>query len=384
MGAMIPRLLILADDFTGALDTGVRLAAAGVAVRVIARGRGGLPVLSRRALRGNGPAIVIDTESRHVRPGTAARRVRRWSRAALGAGIPFMYKKTDSTLRGNIGAELSALLRGSGEDRLYFVPALPSAGRTTKKGMARLNGAPWSSVSAIIARQTDIPVQSVPTGTDPPRGGLGKRILVFDAETEEDLHDIGRRIASTETPRATAGCSGFASVLPGLLGLPRSPVPGARLDPPMLVVCGSLQEASLTQVERAEEAGFPSFLLDGAAARVIADALSSRGMAIVKTAIVGSCKRSSRAVSRNTGVLARKIYSMVRPSTLVLFGGDTAYGVASALGIQGMRPVREISQGVVVSRARRAGHGLCLITKAGGFGPPDVLLRIRDELGKEP
>jgi uncharacterized protein YgbK (DUF1537 family) len=75
---------------------------------------------------------------------------------------------------------------------------------------------------------------------------------------------------------------------------------------------------------------------------------------------------------------------MVRPSTLVLFGGDTAFSVVDALGIRSARPVREISQGVVVSRAEQAGKEIGLVTKAGGFGPPDILLRIRETLGKEP
>jgi uncharacterized protein YgbK (DUF1537 family) len=75
--------------------------------------------------------------------------------------------------------------------------------------------------------------------------------------------------------------------------------------------------------------------------------------------------------------------SLVRPSTLVVFGGDTAFGVADALGIGNFQPVREISQGVVISRAEQAGMDLHLVTKAGGFGAPDILTKIRDTLGRE-
>lgn len=414
---MSARLLILADDFTGALDTGVRLALAGVATRVTTRRQGG-----SQALRPGDPVLVVDTESRHASPQEAARRVRDCVRSAVSEGTAFFYKKTDSTLRGNVGAELSALLFASGEDRLFFVPALPAAGRTTVRGVALLNGVPLhrtgfaddpldpvteSAVSAIIGRQSDVAVENVPRGSVlPRREGPGKRILVFDAETDADLEDIGRRIRSTTVPRATAGCSGFASVLPQLLDLPRAPVPAVRLAPPMLVVCGSLHEESRAQVRRAEENGIHSYVLDSRLltsgrhqetvrrdlAQRIADALTLTGAAIVKTAAPGkeraatqgSRERAGRAISHAVGGLVQEVMSLVRPSTLVLFGGDTAFGVVDALGIGSFQPVREISQGVVVSRAEHGGQDLHVLTKAGGFGTLDILTRLRETLGKEP
>jgi 4-hydroxythreonine-4-phosphate dehydrogenase len=83
------------------------------------------------------------------------------------------------------------------------------------------------------------------------------------------------------------------------------------------------------------------------------------------------------------GALVREVLSLVQLSTLVIFGGDTAMGVVDALGIRSFFPVRELSQGVVVSRAELDGRDLRLVTKAGGFGAPDVLARIRDAFHKE-
>jgi uncharacterized protein YgbK (DUF1537 family) len=228
---------------------------------------------------------------------------------------------------------------------------------------------------------------------------------VFDAETDADLEDIGRRIKSAARPRATAGCSGFASVLPQLLDLPRAPVPAVCLASPTLVVCGSLHEVSLAQIRHAEENGFPSHVLDaaslrgrrrGAARRALAERIAgdlrSTNAAIVKTAAPAkdraarpeSQEQSARTVSRAVGGFVREVMSLMRPSTLVVFGGDTAFGIVEALGIRTFHPVREISQGVVVSRAEHGGQDLHLVTKAGGFGAPDILSRIRDTLGKEP
>ena len=39
--------------------------------------------------------------------------------------MKFFYKKTDSTLRGNIGSEIAALMDACKMERLPFIPAYP-------------------------------------------------------------------------------------------------------------------------------------------------------------------------------------------------------------------------------------------------------------------
>ena len=59
-----------------------------------------------------------------------------------------IYKKTDSLLRGNIGAELRALCDAAGSGPLVFAPAYPTGGRTTIDGIHRLEGIPVADASA--------------------------------------------------------------------------------------------------------------------------------------------------------------------------------------------------------------------------------------------
>lgn len=54
------RLLMIADDFTGALDTGVQLAAHGIPTQVVV-GQADLSACSSTVL-------VVDTETRHLPP----------------------------------------------------------------------------------------------------------------------------------------------------------------------------------------------------------------------------------------------------------------------------------------------------------------------------
>ena len=138
-------LLILADDFTGALDTGVQFAACGISTRVIVG-----EVTDFSAYQAD--VLVVDTETRHLPPDTAACVVAHLTKNALEAGIRFLYKKTDSALRGNVGAELAALFQASHSRQLPFLPAFPQIGRVTRNGIHYIDG---------------VPVAESPFGNDP-------------------------------------------------------------------------------------------------------------------------------------------------------------------------------------------------------------------------
>ena len=99
------KLLALADDLTGALEIGGIFGGRG-AVSLVTTER----TLDPPGLDGCTSILTVDTDSRHLPPDVAARRVAELARCAASRDIPFIYKKTDSTLRGNIGAELRGLM----------------------------------------------------------------------------------------------------------------------------------------------------------------------------------------------------------------------------------------------------------------------------------
>jgi uncharacterized protein YgbK (DUF1537 family) len=404
---MDARLLVIADDLTGALDTGVQFVLAGVRTIVAPY------AYLRAALRGGEtPVLVVDTESRHLPPRRAAHRVAACVRAARARGIGRFFKKTDSTLRGNIGAELAALLSASGGHELFFVPALPKAGRTTRSGIQLVDGVPLhetgfardprdpvrgGSIEAIVGSQCRIPVVTVGRGVDPAaaltRGGQ-PIIVAFDAETDGDLEAIADRLALQGAPRLTAGCSGFAAFLPRLHGLPAGPTSPLALRPPLLVVSGSLHERSLEQVREAERRGTPSYEIDpgsitrpgsrSATARAIGERLRERGVMIVRSPEARSpLPNGAMTLLREMGRLVDMVAEATVVPTIAVFGGDTAFAAVEALGIRALEPLGEISQGVVVSRAEGKHGALRLVTKAGGFGPVDAIDRIRGALAGE-
>ena len=58
------------------------------------------------------------------------------------ADYKYVIKKVDSTLRGNIAAEVAALDRFYKPELVVFMPALPALGRTTVNGIHCLKGVP--------------------------------------------------------------------------------------------------------------------------------------------------------------------------------------------------------------------------------------------------
>jgi uncharacterized protein YgbK (DUF1537 family) len=69
--------------------------------------------------------------------------------------------------------------------------------------------------------------------------------------------------------------------------------------------------------------------------------------------------------------------------TMIIFGGDTARSLMKALGIREIEPLGEALPGVPVSRIIHSGRPLTLITKAGGFGGPDLLPQLAAALHTE-
>ncbi len=297
------KLLVIADDFTGALDTGVRFAEEGIPTGVVVHEGDAeivpspeegprLEKLTEQGWQERFSVSVFDLESRHLKPEQAFLRLQRVVSGMMEKGYTHFYKKTDSTLRGNIGSELAALVhvlshRGSvqtgewpGGVSLFFIPAYPKMGRTTVDGRQYVNGIPLdqteyaqdlfnpvksSSVSDIIKEQTELPVFSCTIGLDGvvESGGPAetKSIVVVDGQTDEELERTAAWLAQRGLLRITAGCAGFAEFLLPYLDLPRKRVEPHNCNSQVLVICGSVNPVSIEQIDAAAANGMTSITL---------------------------------------------------------------------------------------------------------------------------
>lgn len=333
------RIASLADDLTGALEIGANFARHSLASVVLATapGKGCLEI------------PVIDTETRHLPPSEAAAVVARLTARLLAAGTELLYKKTDSTLRGNIGPELDALASAA-HARVLYAPAYPALGRTVRAGRLYVDGVPLEQTA--FARDPLNPITSSEIARI-----VSAAVTVFDGETEEDIGKVAGEILRQAPPRLAAGPAALAHALAGHLGGPPASIQWPVLGTALLVN-GSLHPVSGEQMRRANEAGFAGW-------RTFNGLLQGDGIERAESA-------------------GRQIASEIDGSgldALIVFGGDTAWGAWKAMGFPPIRPLGEILPGVPVSRIQRRTGPLWLVTKAGGFGPPDLLCRLHELVG---
>ncbi len=408
------RAVVIADDLTGALDTGVRFADEETRVRVLSGFVSDRTI--HEALDDPGTQVlVVNTRSRHDSPGTAGSRVR-----ALASAIRafqtrndekiLVYKKCDSTLRGNIGAELEALASVFPESGMAFIPAFPELGRTTKNGIHFVRGVPValtsfgadelnpvlsSSIPEIIGSQSKIPVHvsSVSAFCSKPVSALESGgIIAIDATSDADFERIADALSETETAAGfplLAGSAGFASRLPGLCGMPRSARPGCPLSGPFLVMIGSRNEVSRAQADLAIESGFEEVVLP--ARTEIGVSLPEETEAIERTATIVAAGKDCVVRTQDPGIpaavrlsmaeLVAAVFRRTGRFSLVVSGGDTLEAVLDILDIPGtarIEPKRELAPGIVFAEAETRAGMLPIITKAGGFGARDLLLHLKN------
>lgn len=408
------KMIVIADDFTGANDTGVQLAKKGARTEVMLNAQ-----LSPRRT----DVLVINTESRALTPEQAGGKVRE-AAAPWFAGqqdAPVIYKKIDSTFRGNVGAEVAAAMSASGAQLAIVAAAIPAAGRITLNGQCVVHGVPLvetefatdpktpivsSHIKTLIGLQTSLPVSEL--GLAQVRGGAlkealqragqaGPEIVVVDAENDGDLALLAQAITALTCRYVLVGAAGLANALPASSYL----TPEQKL--PVLVVAGSMSEATRQQIVFAAgekslgivDIDVSALLLPGCEtamaeiARQASAILNDRQHCVLRTCrdadarnmIDALCaqhqltrQQLGERISATLGEIALTIINQSQIGGLFLTGGDIAIAVARALKAEGYRINSEVVPCVPCGTFVNSDiDDLPVITKAGGFGGETTL-----------
>lgn len=409
------KLLVIADDFTGALDTGVQFAASGAETRVVTNIEYDFSRTGREV-----QVLVLVAETRHVKWEEAYRMVYGIAKRACESGIPYLYKKTDSALRGNIGSELKAVLDAAGKRSLHFLPAFPRMNRVTRNGIHYIDGSPvhesvfgkdpfepvtCSYIPDMMRGEVPVTVVESMDGWERQNG-----VMVYDASTDEELMSIGSFLKEKGELGLTAGCAGFAAVLPQLLGLSGKRRERISLDKKFLVACGSVNPITVRQLDYAERAGMKRIRLTPEQ-KLEKDYLESEegNRALeewTKTALEEECcifdtndLPGCRAACEYAGshglsldelrvriadTLGRVVEHLVRAgvkSTMLLTGGDTLMGFMRHIGCDEIVPVCEMAPGTVLSQVDIDGRTYSIISKSGGFGEEKLIAELAEKIG---
>jgi uncharacterized protein YgbK (DUF1537 family) len=380
----LPAVTILADDLTGACDTGCLFAGAGpVAVTV----PGVLGAHDR-------PVVAVDTETRMLPDAAAATVLREAARRLqprLAAGP--VFKKIDSTMRGPVAAEVAALLEhGPPFAGALVCPAFPAEGRVVRHGrllvdsvpvhaspIARDPGfrGPSSDLAALLAGR--VPVVSL--ALDDVRAGhekivhlLGQHrgaVVAADAETDADLASLAAAALAVPGTLA-AGSAGLGRALSHALGL-IGPAVALPAGAARLVVVGSLHPASRAQLDALARTGAAVVTVDAGGegdldAAIVA--LRRGGPAVVAS---GGAIAPREAMAARVAQAAARILDRAPADLLAVTGGETAHALIQALRPQHFELLGAPGPGLALGRLVLAGpRVLPVLTKAGGFGGPDL------------
>jgi uncharacterized protein YgbK (DUF1537 family) len=403
----VSQVVLIADDLTGAADSGVAFAVHGLRSAIVL---GSAPALDVDVL-------ILSTGSRDGDVDAAVLAHRLAVDGLVGehgASIPrWVYKKVDSALRGHPGTELRAVMDALGETTALVAPALPSEGRTTLGARQHIGDARLEQDSAggqgigidLIERfggQSGQPVHhleidTVRAGVDAVSQFLetaGAGIVVADAETDADLFTIAS--AAAESPiRLLCGAAGFARQCARALPLDRSSHPDLRQqvgDGPVLVIAGSTHPATVAQVDHLHRAGYtmvrPSQAwLNGdtsagdTTARSLAEHLAEGRPVVLTTAGMGESPRGTSFVSSHLADIVAEAVACTRIAGVVISGGDVAASVLAGLGANVMHLHGEVRPAMPWGLVEPAAlPPLLAVTKAGSFGTPEALEAAADFL----
>lgn len=406
---MATRWLILADDLTGAADC------------AIAFGRRGR---SAAVTWGDAAAVMpdqvavlsYDADSRGLSAEVAARRHAELLDRLLEPDR-MLFKKIDSTLRGQPAAETSAAIAAlkarTGTAFGIAAPAFPATGRTTVDGRVRIDGRPleeaevWrrdhtyanadlADVLASAGIRAEKVVLETVRGSGLARAlarvaALGDVIAVCDAETEDDLGRIADASLSGAPATFFIGSAGLAHALAAIDEA--QPAQVVRIAPSghgTLIVVGSLAATSRSATRKLAASGSVRHI-PVAPETLLGDPVGSTALAgcIAEVTAVGGDVLVEIAMDAAPDIalgpqLVRGLADALEPISLQIgalaaTGGETAAALLTRFGVSGIRLVDEIEPGV--SLGLTLGRlSIPVATKAGAFGDADSLLRIRERL----
>lgn len=419
------KIAVIADDLTGANDTGVQFAKQGLATVVLM----GTTHFAADA----GDVLVIDTNSRAVAPDEAYRRVAKAAGLVKGGRFEAVYKKVDSTLRGNVGVEIDAIMDTCGLKLAVVAPAFPKNGRVTIGGLHLLNCAPLEGTE--IARDPKFPVKEthIPTllaaqtkrkvghiglktviagqsALEAELAGLcraGVEVVVCDIWQDEQFGALAGALVNLAVPTLWVGSAGLAEYLPAALGVGV----GQSGRSPVAVIAGSVSNVTRGQIAKLTERPdmvyimvTPHALLTAGERQTEIDRCYQAATAAVtagKNAVIASgysddivaattaqaqklgldSQQAGTLIAEGLGEIGKALALNLTLSGMVLTGGDIAVAVCAALEATGLKVTKEVAPGIPLG-ALQGGlrDGLRVVTKAGAFGSEDALAKAVDSL----
>ncbi|MEH7116999.1 four-carbon acid sugar kinase family protein [Neobacillus vireti] len=394
----------MADDFTGALDTGVQFSNYGVNTVVTSDLDFEFGDTTDQL-----EVLVFNTETRYLNKCDAYEVIKNIAVKAKEENIPYIFKKVDSALRGNVASELRALSDVFEDVTIPFIPAYPEQNRFSCEGILLIDSIPVnesvfgqdpyepvteSHIPSLLLKEADLKTYITKKYEIPPKE---ERILLIESHSDEEMLSQGNELLLNDALKITVGCAGFAKALANIIYKKRDTTQN-DMELPLLIVCGSVNPVTKKQVVLAEVNGYERISLTleqlwdkqywetekgqenihqylkieqpfmfetfGNVSNDQVDQLPDQGNEL------------RFRIGQSLGYLVKNLMSNGMKRTILFTGGDTLYQSMRVLGITEIKPLKELFPGIVLGNIDFKDEKHYVITKSGGFGDEDLFIKL--------
>jgi D-threonate/D-erythronate kinase len=355
------RTFIIADDLTGACDAAVAFSSRGFNTEVL---------LDAKSFgSANIEVCAICTQTREISPDQAAGVIHYIAQRHDLKQYGQIFKKIDSTFRGNTFHEIRAVLDAFRDYFVVVAPAYPALGRISVDGILKVRDLTGETSIAIRDGLHASGLRPHWIAADQSAHQIeqqmlqslraGNRLVFCDASTDEDLQATVGAAKALQKRILWVGSAGLAHALAAELP-PQSPCAERHVNGSILIFVGSDHPVTQMQVAHLRQQ----------------NAVATWPHEIAENAVIlipVECDRTTEDEIR----IATANFTPQSVSCLFTTGGDTAMLVCRALGIHSLCLHEEFEPGL--PRATALGGpftGCNVILKSGGFGQTGVLSRI--------
>jgi uncharacterized protein YgbK (DUF1537 family) len=403
---------VIADDLTGAAEIGAIGLRHGLRAEILltnggSHSGGGIPAtgngkpwveVANPNVASDANLLCVNTDSRACNPLEAGKRAAAAARTLRQAGARWIYKKVDSVLRGQVTAEVEAILNELQLKRALLAPANPSLGRVIRDGRYWVRDKPIhrtefaldpeyprksSHVLQLLKPPEHFQIQVISTRARLPDTGIavGEAATLREVQRWASLHD-------SQTLRAGGADFFNASLAVDGKELPTPveeilPIQTAHRE---LFVCGTPSKTARQFLMTARQRKIPVFSLPlelswGAEfSPVAAAAIGRRAVAAFQShrrvilSVGLPLVRETAAARRLSGCLAdicALILQQAKVERVFAEGGTTATELVRRIGWGRLSVMRELAPGVA-TLAVEGDKSLLLTIKPGSYLWPDI------------
>jgi len=431
--ALIDSTIIIADDLTGANDTALQFFKKGFSTKIVIDYNHDFNDIE------NVDVWSISTESRNIDKETALNRTIEISKKLKEhLSVENYYKKIDSTLRGNVGLEIVAIMDSLEKEIAIIAPAYIEEGRTTVGGYQLLNGmviertqcaldpkAPIyeSYIPDIIKKDLNpqlheligtIGLNIITKGAGPISLKInelvqsGKKIIVADAMSNTDLEQIALAIDKSSYNILPCGSAGLANAISKTKKEDSENNLNQKIpNLPKLIISGSATQLTLKQIGKLKEDNKEIFFIDLEIKNIIeginenlihtiSEKLSQGKNIVIHSSYINKeildeedlNQLIDAGIAKNefsdkiTNFLSNLVYEINSKNEfiLIMVGGETSYKCTSKIDSVYLDVLDAISPAIPLCKDK---HGRYIVTKSGNFGNANTLIEILDYFNKQ-